>query len=81
MLYILKQSSAKKWNQCQNDDSKSVYGGTKSSVFVSDEKVQANQVAFIFSIIIYFLPQKNSLFTSEIHYLWNGIINFESVIL
>ena len=80
MLYILKQSNAKKWNQCQNDDSKSVYEGTKSSVFVSDEKVQANQVAFIFSIIIYFLPQKNSLFTSEIRYLWNGI-NFESVIL
>ena len=26
-----------------NDDSKSVYGGTKSPVSVSDEKVRANQ--------------------------------------
>ena len=30
-------------NPFRNDDSKSVYGGTKSPVSVSDEKVQANQ--------------------------------------
>ena len=32
-----------KWNPFGNDDSKSVYGGTKSPGSVSDEKVQANQ--------------------------------------
>ena len=57
-----------KWNPCRNDNSKSVYGETKSSVSVSDEK----EIAFIFSICIYDLPQKNRLLTSDIHYLWNG---------
>ena len=48
MLYNLNHSDIYiskcwKWNPCRNDDSKSVYGGTKSPVFVSDEKVQTNQ--------------------------------------
>ena len=44
------------------------------------KKFKPIKIAFIFSIFIYFLPQKNSLFTSDIHYLWNGI-DFESLIL
>ena len=44
------------------------------------KKFNLIKTMFIFSICIYFLPQKNSLFTSDIHYLWNGI-DFESVIL
>ena len=68
-----------KWNPCRNDDCKTVYGGTKSPVSVSDEKVQANRNRFIFSICIYDLPQKNRLLTSAIHYLWNGS-DFEGVI-
>ena len=32
-----------KWNPCRNDIGKTVYGGTKSNAFVSDEKVQANR--------------------------------------
>ena len=44
MLYNLKQNNlVLKWNLCRNDDSKSVHGGTKSPVLVSDEKAQANQ--------------------------------------
>ena len=30
-------------NPCRNDNSKTVHGGTKSPVSVSDEKVQANR--------------------------------------
>ena len=52
-----------------HDDSKSMYGETKSPVSVSDENVQANQDRVYFSICIYFLPLKNSLLTSDIHYL------------
>ena len=44
------------------------------------KKFKPIKIALIFSICIYFLTQKNSLFTSDIHYLWNGI-DFESVIL
>ena len=44
-----------------------MFGGTKSPVSVSDEKVQANEDrVYFFSIRIYFLPQKNNLFTSDI---------------
>ena len=64
-----------KWNPCQNDNSKTVYGGTKSSVSVSDEKVQTNQDRVYF----YDLPQKNRLLTLDIYYLWNGN-DFEVVI-
>ena len=32
-----------KWDPCRNDNSKTVYRGTKSSVSVSDEKLQANR--------------------------------------
>ena len=35
-------------NPCQNDDSKSVYGGTKSPVSISDEKIQDNQDCLYF---------------------------------
>ena len=38
---------------------KTVYGGTKSPVSVSDEKVQANRDRVYFSICIYVLPQTN----------------------
>ena len=68
-----------KWNPCRNDNIKTVYGGTKSSVSVSDEKVQANRDRVFFSSCIYDLPQKNRLLTSDIHYLWNGN-DFEVVI-
>ena len=68
-----------KWNPCRNDESKTVYGGTKSPVSVSDEKVQAIEIAFIFCICIYDLPQKSRLLTSDIHNLWNGN-DFEGVI-
>ena len=79
MLYILKHNSVLKMNLCWNADSKSVYGGTKPPVSISDEKVHANQ-AFIFSICInLFLTTKNSLFTSNIDYLWNAI-DFDSVV-
>ena len=59
-----------------------VFANIQTSVSVSDEIVKTNQEynAFIFSICIYFLPQKYSLFTSDKHYLWNGI-DFESVFL
>ena len=50
-----------------------MYGGTKSPVSVSDEKVQANQDRVYFKHLYLFL-------TSDIYYLWNGI-GFESVIL
>ena len=48
MLYILKHidiyiNKCCKLNQCQNDDSKSMYGEKKSPVFASDEMVQSNQ--------------------------------------
>ena len=69
-----------KWNPCRNDNSKTVYGGTKSPVSVSDEKeFKPIEIAFIFSICISDLPQKNRLLTSDIHYLWNSN-DFESVI-
>ena len=44
------------------------------------KKFKPIKIAFIFNICIYFFPQKNSLFTSDIHYLWNGI-DFENVML
>ena len=57
-----------------------MYGGTKSPVSVSDEKVQANRDnVYILSICILWFTTKNILFTSDIHYLWNGN-NFEGVI-
>ena len=62
-----------KWNPCRNDN------GTKSPVSVSDEKIKPIEIAFISSICIYDLPQKNRLLTSNIHYLWNGN-DFEGVI-
>ena len=68
-----------KWNPCRNDDSKTVYGGTKSPVSVSDEKVQPNRNRVYYSICIYDLPQKNRLLTSDLHYLCNGN-DFEGVI-
>ena len=43
-----------KWDPCRNDNSRTVYRGTKSSVSVSDEKLQANRdcmrlfLAFVF---------------------------------
>ena len=33
---------------CRNDNSKTIYGGKKSPVSVSDEKVQANRYRFYF---------------------------------
>ena len=44
-----------------------VYGGTKSPVSVSNEKVQARSRLFL--ALYLFLTTKNSLFTSDIHYL------------
>ena len=53
--YIFKTSNKleSKINSCGHDNRKSVCGGTKSSVSISDEKVQANQdrvyfLAFVF---------------------------------
>ena len=85
MLYILKHfdiniNQCWKWNPCQNDESKSVYGGTKSHVSVSDEIVQADQDRVFFLAFLFIFITKISLFTSDIHFLWNGI-EFESVIL
>ena len=57
-----------------------MHSGTRSPVSVSDEKVQANQDRFCFKHSYLFITTKNSLFTSDIHYFWNGI-DFESVIL
>ena len=65
--FVLKIKSA------VNDNSKTVYGVTKSSIFVSDEKVKTNQDWIFFSICIYSSQQKNSLVTANIHYLWNGM--------
>ena len=42
MLYILKHNLVLKIKSVSNDESKSVYTGTKSSVSVSEENVQAN---------------------------------------
>ena len=66
---------------CRNDNTKTVYGGTKLPVYVSNEKVQANRdrVCFWHLICIHVLPQTNSLFSSDLHYLWNGN-DFEGVI-
>ena len=36
------------------------------------KKCKPIEIAFIFSICIYDLPQKNRLSTSDIYYLWNG---------
>ena len=43
--------------------------GTKSPVSVFDEKLQANQDRVHFKHLYLFLTTKNSLFTSDIHYL------------
>ena len=54
-----------------NDNSKTVYRGTKSPVSVSDENVQANQDRVYFEHLYLFLTTKKiikSLFTSDIHY-------------
>ena len=37
------------------------------------KKFKPIKIVFIFSICFYFLQKKNSLFTSDICYLWNGI--------
>ena len=58
MLYILKHDLVLKMNLCRNDDSKSVYGGKKSPVSVSDEKVQANQDRDYFKHLYLFLTTK-----------------------
>ena len=74
MLYNLKQNNlVLKWNLCRNDDSKSVYRGTKSPVVVSDEKVQANQDH------VYFLHLYLFLTTKKIAYLLQIYIIFEMV--
>ena len=59
-----------------------VYKGAKSPVSVSDKKVYANQGRFYFFFyhLYLFLSSKNSLFVSDIQYLWKGI-EFEGVIL
>ena len=44
-----------------------MYGGTKSHVSISDEKVKANQDCVYFKDLYLFL------ITSDIHYLWNCI--------
>ena len=54
-------------NPCRNDNSKTLHRGTKSHVSVSDEKFKPIEIAFIFSICIYDLPQKYILLTSDIH--------------
>ena len=43
------------------------------------KKFKLIEIAFIFSICIYVLPQKINLLTSDIYYLINGI-DFEGVI-
>ena len=43
------------------------------------KKIKPMKIAFIFSICIYDLAQKNRLLTSDNHYLWNGN-DFEGVI-
>ena len=68
-----------KWNPCRNDNSKTVYGGTKSPVSVSDEKVQANRDRVYIAFVFMTYHQKNRLLTSDIHYLWNGN-DFEGVV-
>ena len=59
-----------------------MYKGAKSPVSVSDKKVYANQGRFYFYFyhLYLFLSTKNSLFVSDIQYLWKGI-EFEGVIL
>ena len=56
-------------NPCRNDKSKTVNWGTKSPVLFLMKKFKPIKIAFIFSICIYDLPQKNRLLTSDIHYL------------
>ena len=51
-----------------------MYGGTKSPVSISDEKFKPIEIAFILSIGIYDLPQKNRLLTSEKHIFEMGTI-------
>ena len=67
-----------KWNPCPNENSKTVHGGTKSPVSVSDE-FKPIEIAFNLSICINDLPQTYRLLISDIHYLWNGY-DFEGVI-
>ena len=69
-----------KWNPCRNDNSKTVYGGTKSPVSVSSEKIQAywDRVYFL-HLYLWLTTNKNGLLTSDIHYLWNGN-DFDGVI-
>ena len=81
IVYILKHfdiyiNKCWKWNRGW------VYKGAKSPVSVSDKKVYANQGRFYFYFyhLYLFLSTKNSLFVSDIQYLWKGI-EFEGVIL
>ena len=46
---------------------------TKSLVSVSDEKVQENQDRVYFKHLYFFLPQKNSLFTLDIHIIFEMV--------
>ena len=70
-----------KWNPCRNDNSKTVYGVTKSPPgSVSDEKVQANRDRVYFQHLYLWLTTKKSLLTLDIHYLRNGD-DFEGLIL
>ena len=64
-----------KWNPCRNDNSKTVYGGTKSPVSVTSQSRSRLFLAFVFMTY----HKKNRLLTSDIHYLWNGN-DFEGVI-
>ena len=52
-----------------NDNSKTVFRGTKSPVPFLMKEFKPIEIAFIFSILIYDLPQKNRLLNSDIHYL------------
>ena len=69
-----------KWNPCLNDNSKPVYKGERNHLFkFLIKKFKPIEIAFILSICIYDLSQKNRLLTSDIHNLWNGN-DFEGVI-
>ena len=68
-----------KWDPCRNDNSKTVYRGTKSPVSVSDEKSSSQSRSRLFLAFVFMTDHKKWLLNSDIHYLWNGN-DFEGVL-
>ena len=72
-----------KWDPCRNDNSKTVYRGTKSSVSVSGEKLQANRDCVYFKHLYLWLTTKKKDYWIQIFIIFEMVtilkVNFVKV--